>query len=83
MLQPLHSINERNLLLTHREHGLSSDYDKIQLVLDRYDLPTSLKEATRETAGWQASHCWFKRNLFSEVSKHQLDTQMVTSYNPE
>ncbi len=23
---------------------------------------------------------WFKRNLFSEVSKHQLDTQMVTSY---
>ncbi len=26
---------------------------------------------------------WFKRNLFSEVSKHPSDTQMVTSYNPE
>ncbi len=27
--------------------------------------------------------CWFKHNLFSEVSKHQSNTQMATSYNPE
>ncbi len=26
---------------------------------------------------------WFKGNLFSEVSEHQSDTQMVTWYNPE
>ncbi len=34
-----------------------SDYDEVHLVFDRYNLPTSLKEATRETSGWQASHC--------------------------
>jgi len=29
-----------------------SDYDVVHLVFDRYDLPTSLKEAMRETPGW-------------------------------
>ncbi len=37
----------------------TKEYDEVHLVFDRYDLPTSLKEATRERRpGWQASHAY-------------------------
>ncbi len=37
-----------------------------------------LSDAMSEQMG-EFQQCWFKHNLFSEVSKHQTDTQMVTS----
>jgi len=32
------------------------DYDEVHLVFDRYDIPTSPKEATRQTPGWHACY---------------------------